>query len=144
MGLSAEVVAPVSEDVADSAEIVVDSADVPDSEDVVDSEEIADEVADSADSELKSYPPKEGDFAYFDSRMKTSSAPEWIVNVEGRGGGFGCHYSKKTPPSEEMDHITCHGKIKHVVRFSRRHSLRVRNDSRLMRLMQLQRAVNYN
>ena len=98
---------------------MVDSADVSDSEDVDDSEEIADEVADSADSELKSYPPKEDEFAYFDSRMKSSSRrgfvgtlnPEWIVYVEGKGGGFGCHYSKKTQPSEDMEYITCHGKI---------------------------------
>ena len=62
------------------------------------------------DKAKRNYPPRVGEWSYYDSRSNKQGYPHWIINIEGREEDMvGCHYSMKEP--NEQPFISCLGKI---------------------------------
>ena len=68
----------------------------------------------------KSYPPKVGEYAYFDARNKREtntkniSTSEWLISTAG-SNYLGCHYSM-TYNMPSRHYVTSHGKITEVLK----------------------------
>ena len=66
---------------------------------------------------IKSFPPKQGEYAYYDQKLHEQKHGHWIVNTVTHGDyGMGCHYSMKVPLLNKVPHITCHGVITNIIR----------------------------
>tara|TARA_B100001093_G_scaffold493944_1_gene536756 strand:- start:1096 stop:1356 length:261 start_codon:yes stop_codon:yes gene_type:complete len=58
----------------------------------------------------RNYPPRVGEWSYYDYRSYKKRDPYWIINIEGREEDkFGCHYSMTERNEEPF--ISCCGKI---------------------------------
>ena len=60
--------------------------------------------------EKRNYPPRVGEWSYYDSRFKKQGYPHWIINIEEREEDqIGCHYSMSYRKEEPF--VSCLGKI---------------------------------
>tara|TARA_B100001175_G_C18899203_1_gene352580 strand:+ start:71 stop:343 length:273 start_codon:yes stop_codon:yes gene_type:complete len=65
----------------------------------------------------KSFPPKLGEYAYYDEKLHKQKRGHWIVNTTRHEDNLmGCHYSMKVPLSNKVPFVTCHGCITNIIR----------------------------
>ena len=70
---------------------------------------------------VMNFPPRIGEFVYFDSRMSTNDGwndnDTWIVTTEGKEDAVACHYS--SPHNYKYRrHVTNNGRLVKVVRYN--------------------------
>lgn len=66
---------------------------------------------------IKSFPPKQGEYAYYDGKLHEQRQCHWIVNTIFHGNKLmGCHYSMKIPLSNKIPYITCNGVITKIIK----------------------------